>query len=392
MLAGVTGSFVTADVFNMYVWFEVMLMGSFVLLALGGRRDQMEGAMKYVTLNLVGSAVFLSAAGVLYAVTRTLNMGDLHGRLAEVAATHPWLVLAMASLFLTSFSIKAGLFPFYFWLPASYATPPAAVSAIFAGMLTKVGVYALIRTFTVVFPAMAPTYRILLFLATITMVIGVLGAVSQFEIRKILSFHIISQIGYMVAGLGLLASTDPRVRRLAIVAAVFYVAHHIVVKTNLFLVGGVVNRLQGTYDLKRTGGLAVTAPWLAALFLVPAASLAGIPPLSGFWAKFMVIRAGFTAGEWIFVAAALFAGLLTLISMVKIWNEAFWKPRPDEDATDAPAPGRGALVTMAAPILLLALITLFIGFWPQGLLDLAERAADQVLDPAGWARIVGGLR
>jgi multicomponent Na+:H+ antiporter subunit D len=237
---------------------------------------------------------------------------------------------------------------------------------------------------------MERNYRLLLVLASITMVVGVLGAVSRFEIRKILSFHIVSQVGYMVAALGLLVSDDPAVRRMAIVAAVFYVGHHIVVKTNLFLVGGVVARLTGTCDLKKIGGLAVTAPWLAVLFLVPAASLAGIPPLSGFWAKLMVIRAGFTAGEWAVVAAALAAGLLTILSMVKIWNEAFWKPAPD--ATDVPRPGRAALLAMTVPIALLGLVTVAIGLWPDALLGLAERAADSLLDPRTWAETVGGLR
>ncbi|MCU0726613.1 MAG: Na+/H+ antiporter subunit D [Planctomycetes bacterium] len=388
MLAGVAGSFVTADMFNMYVWFEVMLLGSFVLLALGGERDQMAGAMKYVTLNLIGSALFLSAAGVLYAVTKTLNMGEVSTRLALIAGHHPHLVLALGALFLTSFAIKAGLFPFTFWLPASYATPPVAVSAVFAGLLTKVGVYALLRTFTVVFPVMERNFRILLLLAGITMVLGVLGAVSRFEIRKILSFHIISQIGYMVAALGLSISPDPEIRRLALAGAVFYIAHHIVVKTNLFLVGGVIRRLTGSFDLKRTGGLAKSAPWLAVLFLIPALSLAGVPPLSGFWAKLMVIRAGLSAGEWLLVAAAIAAGLLTLISMVKIWNEAFWKPAPSP--APHPRPGRGTLLAMTAPIAVLALVTVLIGLWPQPLLDVAGRAADQLLDPAGWAKAVAG--
>ncbi len=388
MLTGICGSFVTADIFNLYVWFEVMLIGSFALMALGGEKGQMEGAMKYVTLNLVGSSFFLAAAGVLYAVTHTLNMGDLSGRLAEVAATRPNLVLAISALFLVSFGIKAGLFPLYFWLPASYATPPAAVSAIFAGLLTKVGVYTLIRIFGSVFPIMDRNFTILLVLAGLTMILGVFGAVSRFEIRKILSFHIISQIGYMMAAFGLLASPDEGVRRLALVAAVFYIAHHIIVKTNLFLIGGVIRAMRGTYDLKRLGGLAKTAPWLAVLFLIPAFSLAGIPPLSGFWAKLTVIKAGFMAGEYVLIAAALFAGLLTLISMIKIWNEAFWKPDPTRDSH--PSLPRSRLLTMVIPIAVLALLTVAIGIWPQALFDVAERAADQILDVESYRLMIGG--
>jgi len=390
MLTGISGSFVTADIFNLYVWFEVMLIGSFALLALGGERRQMEGAMKYVTLNLVGSSLFLAGAGILYSVTHTLNMGDLSVRLAEIATTRPYLVLALSAMFLVSFGIKAGLFPLYFWLPASYATPPAAVSAVFAGLLTKVGVYTLIRMFVVVFPIMDRNFSILLVLAGLTMILGVLGAVSQFEIRKILSFHIISQIGYMTAALGLVAHPDENIRRLALVAAVFYIAHHIVVKTNLFLVGGVIRAMRGTYDLKHLGGLKNAAPWLAVLFLIPAFSLAGIPPLSGFWAKLAVIRAGFEAGQYLLIAVALTAGVLTLVSMIKIWNEAFLKPDP-EDGPHEPV-SRARLLAMTVPIAVLALVTIAIGIWPQALFDVAERAADQLLDLETYRRVVGGAR
>jgi multicomponent Na+:H+ antiporter subunit D len=387
MLAGICGSFVTTDLFNLYVWFEVMLIGSFVLLVLGGERRQMEGGMKYVVLNLVGSSLFLAAAGGIYGTAKTLNFADLSGRLVELAGTHPHVVTALASILLVAFGIKAGLFPLYSWLPPSYPTPPAAVSAIFAGLLTKVGVYVLLRVFVLVFPAMERTYQILLVLSCLTMVIGVLGAVAQFEIRKILSFHIVSQIGYMVAALGLMVTGDPTLQRLAIAAAIFYIGHHIIVKTNLFLVGGVVNRMRGTYDLARLGGLASAAPWLGVLFLVPALSLAGIPPLSGFWAKLAVVRAGLAAGQGWVVAAALVAGLMTLISMFKIWIEAFWKPAPEDD--DRPVP-RGKLLIMAIPIAALGLITIAVGLFPQVLFDLAERASDQLLHPEAYVRLVGG--
>jgi multicomponent Na+:H+ antiporter subunit D len=383
---GVCGAFLTGDIFNLYVCFEVMLIASFVLLALGGERGQMEGALKYVTLNLLSSAIFLAAVGILYGLTKTLNLADLSIRVPAVFATHPHLVAAVAGLFLVSFGIKAAIFPLYFWLPASYHTPPVSVSAIFAGLLTKVGVYALIRIFTLIFSQTESIHRLLLVLAGFTMVLGVLGAVSQFHIRRILSFHIISQIGYMVMGLGLLASENDRARRLGMVAAVFYIAHHIIVKTNLFLIGGIMRRLRGTEELKQTGGLLEAAPWLAAVFLIPAFSLAGIPPLSGFWAKLAMIRAGLEAGEWILVGAAIFAGLLTLMSMIKIWNEGFWKPDPGSPAgTEAI---RGSPATLVVPVFVLAGVTVLIGLHPQLLLDLARRAADQLFDPTAYLQAV----
>jgi multicomponent Na+:H+ antiporter subunit D len=387
LLMGVCGAFLTGDLFNLYVCFEVMLIASFVLLALGGERAQMEGALKYVTLNLISSAIFLAGVGLLYGMTGTLNMAHLSEKIAVLSSTHPSLVAAVGGLLLVSFGIKAGVFPLYFWLPASYHTPPVAASAIFAGLLTKVGVYALIRVFTLVFADADSVYRLLLWIAGLTMVVGVLGAVSQFHVRKILSFHIISQIGYMVMGLGLLASPNAAARRLGLVAAVFYIIHHIVVKTNLFLIAGVIRRMRGTEKLERTGGLFVAAPWLAALFLVPAFSLAGIPPLSGFWAKLAMIRAGLEAEMWVLVGAAIVAGLLTLLSMVKIWNEAFWRSLPEGVSPPEESSGAG-LALMLAPVVLLAIVTVLIGLFPQVLLDLAGRAGDQLLDPDTYRTVV----
>jgi multicomponent Na+:H+ antiporter subunit D len=283
------------------------------------------------------------------------------------------------------------VFPLYFWLPASYHTPPVSTSAIFAGLLTKVGVYTLIRVFTLVFAGLTSAYQLLLWVAGITMLAGVLGAVSHFHVRKILSVHIVSQIGYMVMGLGLLASPNEAARRLGLVAAVFYIIHNIVVKTNLFLIGGVMRRLRGSEQLKQIGGLFQDAPWLAVLFLVSALSLGGVPPFSGFWAKLAMIRAGLEAEQWLLVAAAIAAGLLTLLSMIKIWNEAFWKPLPEEGALTGgtAVPSRLGLAVMVAPVVVLAAITIALGLFPQTLFEAAARAADQLLDPAAYRSAVG---
>ena len=270
-----------------------------MLLVLGGGRAQMEAGIKYVTLSLLSSALFLAGVGVIYGIAHTLNMAHLSQRLALAAETDPWLVVAASVLLLLSFGLKAAVFPLYFWLPASYHTPSPAVSAIFAGLLTKVGVYALIRVFTVVLPPSNYTLNLLLVMAGSTMLLGVLGAVSQSQIRRILSFHIISQIGYMVMGLALLVSPDPAIQRLGVAAAVFYIAHHIIVKTNLFLIGG---NHSGAHRHRALGptrrACSIERPWLAILFLIPALSLAGVPPLSGFWAKLAIIKAGFEAQQY----------------------------------------------------------------------------------------------
>ncbi len=392
LLAGVNGAFLTADLFNLYVCFEVMLMASFVLLVLGGGRQQMEGGLKYVTLNLFSSALFLAGVGIVYGAAGSLHFGELAVRMPAVAAEAPELVTALAGLFLTAFGIKAALFPLYSWLPASYHTPPVAVSAVFAGLLTKVGVYALIRIFTLVFVGERPVLVFLVAIASLTMMAGVLGAVAQFDVRRILSFHIVSQIGYMVLGLALIGVAPEPVRPLAIAAAVFYIAHHILVKTNLFLIAGLIRRRCGTEDLGRLGGLANSAPWLAVLFLIPAGSLAGVPPLSGFWAKLAVLRAAIESEAWWAVAAALAAGLLTLLSMTKIWVEVFWKPAPEKG--EGASLNRNGMGLMVAPVVVLGILTVAIGLAPEPLMELAHRAAAEILDVNAYraaAGLAGGL-
>lgn len=386
LLAGVAGSFLAGDIFNLFVWFEVMLLASFALLTLGGERAQMEGAIKYVTLNLFSSAIFLSAIGLLYGMVGTLNMADIGDKLSQVE--HTGMVNVLALMFLISFGIKAAAFPLFFWLPASYHTPLVGVSALFAGLLTKVGVYALYRVYTLIFIGdTGYTHTILLWIAALTMLTGVLGAAAQFEFRRILSFHIVSQIGYMLLGLALFTP-------LAIIGGVFYIMHHIIVKTNLFLISGVVYRLLGSYDLKQLGGVYKHRPGIAVLFLIPALSLAGLPPLSGFFAKFLVIRAGLEVEAWVATAVALLVGLLTLYSMIKIWAEVFWKPVPEGVDTSLLRGKKSdrSLWILLLPIIGLNVCTLYIGLNGQPIYELASDAADQLLNPSAYIEAVLGDR
>ncbi|WP_291297278.1 Na+/H+ antiporter subunit D [Elioraea sp.] len=377
LLAGVCGSFVTGDLFNLYVWFEVLLIASFGLLVIGGTKAQTDGAVKYVALNLVATSLFLFSVGLIYGLTGTLNMADLARVVPRVENTG--VLNAAAMMLMAAFGMKAAVFPLFFWLPAAYHTPLVSVSAVFAGLLTKVGVYALMRVVTLIFthdPAWI--HGVLLWTAGLTMVTGVLGAAAQNEWRRILSFHIVSQIGYMIMGLAIGT-------KLALVGAVFYLVHHIVVKANLFLIAGVAQRLAGSMELKRSGGLYAAAPWLAMLFFIPAFSLAGFPPLSGFWAKFILIKAALDERGWWIAAAALVTGLLTIYSMTKIWGEAFWKPHPDGAITVTTAPR-----AMTVPIAVLAACTIVIGLFAQPFLAVAERAAAELGDPAAYAAAVLG--
>ena len=382
LLLGVTGAFLTGDMFNLYVWFEVMLISSFGLLALGGTRAQLDAGVKYVALNLLVTTQFLIAVAFLYGATGTLNMADLARVLPTVE--NQGLVTVLAVMFLIAFGAKAAVFPLFFWLPAAYHTASAPVVAIFAALLTKVGVYAIIRTFTLIFDTDTGfTAPIVGVIAAATMITGVLGAAAHFDIRRILSFHIISQIGYMLLGI---AVATP----LAVGGAILYVIHHIVVKANLFLVAGAINRAGGSFHLKEIGGLYSGLPLLAVLFLIPALSLAGLPPLSGFWSKFTVIKASLDGGHIALAATGLVVGLLTLYSMLKIWNEAFWKAAPARSfsAERDWRSDRKTRLLMLTPIAALAAVTLTIGLWAEPFVDFSLRAGEQLLAKAPYIEAV----
>jgi len=376
LLFGVNGAFLTGDLFNLYVWFEVLLLASFVLMILGGGPAQLAGGVKYFAVSLLSSILFLVAVGLLYGATGALNMADLATR---VGAVNPGLLSALAMLFLGAFGLKAAVFPFFFWLPASYPAPPVMISALFAGLLTKVGVYALIRVFTLLFTQDTGfTHNLILWIAGFTLLLGVLMALAQGELRRLLSFQLVSHIGYMLMGLGILTP-------LALAGSVFYALNHMLVISALFLLAGLLQRLQGTTVLVRMGGLYRAYPWLAVLFLLPAFSLAGLPPFSGFWAKFTLVAAGLQAGQYGIVGVALLVGLLTLLSMGLVFAEVFWKNAPQaRHAT----PGWGGLVW---PVGLLALLTLGIGLWAEPLLGLSLAAARELLEPAGYIEAVLGV-
>jgi multicomponent Na+:H+ antiporter subunit D len=353
-----------------------MLIASFGLIVVSGGRAALDGAVKYVGLNLIATLAFLAGVGVLYGATGTLNMADLHltlaGRHGETA------VFAAAAMLLFAYGTKAAMFPAFFWLPAAYHTPSVATSALFSALLTKVGVYALIRVFTLVFDTSEPAIQnVLLYGSALTMVVGVLGAAAQMHVRRILSFHIISQIGYMILGLAIYTP-------LGLVGAIFYLFHHIIVKANLFLIAGVIGRMTGSEDLYKIGGLWKRRPWLGVLFLIPALSLAGIPPLSGFWAKLLIILASLEEERYFIAFVALAVGLLTVFSMTKIWLEAFWKAHPGGDAAVTPK----VSVLLLVPIVSLAAMTVFIGLNAGPFVDAAMESAEQVLDPQAYIAAV----
>lgn len=383
LLMGVNGAFLTGDLFNLYVWFEVLLIASFVLLSLGGSRAQLWGTVPYLALNLLSSTFFLTAVGLLYGLVGTLNMADLARQLGEVDPSGLKTVLAL--LFLVAFGLKAAIFPLFFWLPASYHTPPTAVSAVFGGLLTKVGVYALIRVFTLLFRQdMDGLCGLLLALAGGTMLTGVLGALAQTELRRILSFNLISHIGYMLMGLALFTP-------LSLAGAIFYLIHHILVKTNLFLVSGVVAWLGGSEELSRLGDLSRRSPAVALLFLIPALALSGFPPLSGFWPKLALLQAGLQSERYGIVVIALLVSLLTLLCMARIWAEAFWKEVPEGVQTVPEKEySRQDRLGRWLPVGTLSLLIVALGLVAQPIFELSSRTAEQLLHPTLYIETVLG--
>ena len=365
LAAGISASFVTGDLFNLYVAFEVMLISSYVLLTINGSRSQVHAGMTYVVISLIASVLLVIGIGWVYAATGTVNMADIS---IAMPGIEPAVRTGLGVYFLLVFGIKAGLFPLFFWLPDAYPTAPAPVTAVFAGLLTKVGVYTIIRSQTLLFPHDG-AWPLLLVLAGITMIVGALGAIAQDDMRRILSFQSVSHVGFMLMGLGLFTV-------FGLAATIFYVINHIVVNTALFLIAGRVEQLTGSANLRDTGGLLHRYPWLASGYGIAALSLAGIPPLAGFAAKLGLIQAAALEHSWLIMATALLASLLAIYVITKIWSGVFWgvNPEPEGDVSGRRWPLSAAAT--AAAVVGCLVITVAAG----PIYRVAEEAAQELMD------------
>ncbi len=372
--AGVSLAFLTGDLFTLFVSFEVILVCSYVLLTHQGRRGQISSGMTYVVMNLLASALFLLGVAFVYAATGTVNMALLAQRIPELSSGTR---LGIGLWFLIVFGTKAAAFPLFSWLPNSYPTAPTTITAVFAGLLTKIGVYSLIRFNTLT--GMEELGPVILVVSGATMLVGVAGALAQDDIKRILSFHIISQIGYMLMGIGLFTLAG-------VAGSIIYLVHHIPVKTVLFLVGGLIEDAEGTSDLDQIGGLARRRPVIALLFALPALSLAGLPPFSGFVAKLALVDAGVAATSIPIVVVSLITSILTLLSMSKIWLNAFWGDQPELEpgvVSADPTVGRRRRVmelTTGVAVAATLVVTLLAG----PLANVSERAAIDLIDPARY--------
>ncbi len=375
LVMGLLGSFLTGDIFNLYVWFEVVIISSFVLLTLGGKKLQMEGAIKYVAMNMLASIIFLTAIGILYGITGTLNMADLAVKIKGIQ--NLGLVSVTALLFFAGFGIKSAVFPMYFWLPSSYHTPPSAIAAIFGGLLTKMGIYAMLRTFTLIFQPDDFIKNVFMVIAILTMITGALGAINKRSIRRLISYLIVCHIGYLIAGIGLYTE-------IAIMGVIFYLMHDVIVKSNLLMITGIIQKIRETIDMTRLGGLYKDYPKLTIVIAIAMFSLVGIPPLSGFWPKIQFFGESLRTEHYVLLVTFIFASFVTLYVMAKMWSEVFWKesPKPLTEEID-----RFAQLTflrkvaLIAPVTALSFVSLYLGLNAGYFYEIAEKTAVELMNP-----------
>lgn len=327
LAAGIFAAFIAGDLFNLYVGFEILLVASYVLITLGGTESRIRAGVVYIVVSLVSSILFLAAIAIIYGALGTVNMIQISERMTQLPQQTQTVLHV---LLLLAFSIKAAVFPLSFWLPDSYPTAPAPVTAVFAGLLTKVGVYAMIRTETLIFRENDLNFALLV-VALATMIVGVLGALAQAELKRILSFTLVSHVGYMVFGLAIATPA-------AIGATIYYMVHHIVVQTTLFLAVGLIERKAGSTSILRVKGLMRAAPVIAVLYFIPAINLGGLPPFSGFIGKYALFDAAAEVGTpimMVLIVGGIVTSLLTLYALMRAWNLAFW--REDEDSAETEA-------------------------------------------------------
>ncbi|MBS2970320.1 Na+/H+ antiporter subunit D [Metabacillus sp. KIGAM252] len=373
LLAGVTGAFLTGDIFNLFVFFEVLLMASYVLMVLGGTKRQLRESIKYIAVNVFSSALFVITVAFLYAVTGTLNMADLSVKISESGQTG--LLTVIAILFLIVFGMKGAIFPLYIWMPGSYQAPPAAVSALFGALLTKVGVYAITRVYTLIFiHDKAFTHGILAWLAALTILFGVIGAVAYWDVKKIVIYNIITAVGVILFGV---AAANPA----GIEGSIYYLLHDMIIKGALFFLAGIMISITGTSDLKKMGGLIGNYPLAGWMFFLSAIALAGIPPLSGFIGKLKVIQGGFEAGEYAISFVVLLSSLLVLYSVMKIFINGFW-------GETKPIQGNPSVKGMVYPAVILVALSAAFGLGTEFIAPFITQASETLLDPSIYIEAV----
>lgn len=388
LVMGVNGAFLAGDIFNLYVFFELLLMASFALLTLGGQINQINAGIRYIFLNLIASLFFLATLGIIYSTVGTLNMAHLALRMPEAPRS---IQLLTAGMLLIAYSSKAGLFPLFSWLPDSYHTPHPAVTAFFGGLLTKVGIYALFRIYPLIYPGILQEWQgLLLVVAGLTMVAGVFGALAVNTIRRALAFQIISHVGFMVMGLGLAASDDPIASAFGLTAGIIYLVHHMIVKTSLLMAGGAAEIIAGSGSLLRNRlvGLRQLNPTLTFVYFIATMSLAGMPPFSGFISKVSLLQGALSSGHWAIAAVSLIVSFFTLMSMLRLWQKAFWGKLTLSTTSVSPIDKPLRQWLTLTPIAILLVLSLALGIFSDRYFRWSEIAAYQILDRDAYINAV----
>ena len=380
MKAGICGCLLTGDIFNVYVWLEVVLISSFGLIVFGSQMEQLDGAMKYAFMNLVATTLFLLATAFLYGAMGTLNMADIVRKMPERADGVP--IATIGALFLLALGMKAAAFPVNFWLPASYHTPRIVVSALFAGLLTKLGIYALLRINVMLLAdARDMLAQSIAVVAVLTMLVGAFGALAQTDIRRIAGYLVISGIGSMMAGIAVSGT-------LAISGVVLYAYHSMIMLTVLYLLAGTIAYIAGSFDIRNLGGLYRRAPVLAVVFFIAFLAISGLPPMSGFWPKYALVKSSLDAGAWVLAATLLFAGLTSTIALGRIWAYVFWRNQPAEAGQQFEAEGTISLTELMrlgmGPIIALTSIGVLLGIAPGFAVELSLQSAVGILAPVDY--------
>lgn len=370
IITGVNGAFTTGDIFNLFVFFEVLLMASYLLIVLGGEKAQLRESIKYILVNVISSAFFVITVAYLYSVVGTLNMADISLKIAEI--NQPGIITVIAVLFLLVFGMKAAIFPIYFWLPGAYAAPPIPVLALFGALLTKVGVYAITRTYTLFFTHdLAYTHELLLILAILTVVAGCIGALAHFDVKQIIIYNIVIAVGVILFGVAQMNET-------AIEGAIFYLIHDMIIKAALFMLIGIIIYVTGTTNLRKMGGLIQTYPALGWFFLIASLGLVGVPPLSGFIGKLLIIQGGFQAGNIWASLLILASSIVVLLSVMRIFIYAFW----GEQGQLSSEVQKKKYNRLFIPTVLLVVLSMFYGICTEWLTPFMGDAAKLLTDPS----------
>ncbi len=368
MIAGMNGLILASDLFSVYVFLEVAAVASYALVAFGLGHDELEAAFKYLMLSVVGSAFVVAAVAVIFGMTGALDFAAVAAGLRELNAG-PVVAIA-AAFFLMGFGLKAALVPFHAWLPDAHPSAPAPISAVLSGLLIKVsGVYAMTRIFLNVFGLTPALSTVLMWLGIVSLVVAAFLALGQKDMKRMLAYSSISQVGYIVLGIGI---GTP----LGIAGGLFHLFNHAIAKGLLFLTSGSVQQATGTRDLDAMGGLAKRMPVTAATNLVGALSIAGVPPLNGFWSKLLIIVALVQAGHGAFAVIAVLASVLTLWYYLLMQRKAFFGQLNETWAAVKEAP-----FWMTASTVLLALLCVGIGiFFSSTITTWIQPAADVLAD------------